>query len=410
MLSRFLPQPGPARLITIVTMVMTLGQGLWMAINAIYAVTVLHLSPGQMGISVSSAAAIVLVCSTPLGHLADRAGPRTVQLWSYVLLTPLTLALLFVNGFVAYLVVTSLQAVAYRAGRSARKAMIAGLIPREDRVSVLAYVRAASNVSVSVGACIAGLVLAVGTTPAYRGAVAFTALCFLITGLLTLKEESVPPTPAKGKDAFGILRDWPFLLFTAVDGLLTTHTLLLEVILPLWVLHHTDAPRWVSAAILLLNTILVVFLQTRVARGTDTPPAAARSGLQGAGCVAAACVVFAMSGGTGTVAACLLLFAGAVLHALGEIRQAAGSWGVAFNLAPDDAQGQYQGTHAMGIDLGKMIAPAIFTWLVLEQGAVGWIVLAVGFAALGAAMPPVVAWSLRRGAGSTESQQITTTG
>ncbi|MEU9627893.1 MFS transporter [Streptomyces luteogriseus] len=410
MLTRVLPPPGPARLITGITMVLTLGQGLWMAINAIYAVAILHLTPAQLGISVSSAAALVLVCSTPLGYLADRAGPREVQVWAYLIATPLTAALVLVDGFVSYLVMTSIQAVAYRAGRSARKAMIAALIPAEDRVRLLAYVRAASNVSVSIGAGLAGLVLAVGSKPAYQAAVLFTAGCFLATALLTLLERHVPPVPAKKGLAFSVLRDRPFLAFTAVDGLLSSHAVLLDVILPLWVLHHTGAPRWMSAVILILNTILVVALQTKAARGADAPATAAKASMQGAACVTVACLVFALSGGTGTVLACTVLLLGAAVHAFGEVRQAAGSWGVAFGLAPDDAQGQYHGTHAMGIDLGKMIAPAIFAWLVLEYGAAGWIVLAVAFAVLGAATPAVVAWGLRKDSERAEPGRITAAG
>jgi MFS family permease len=128
-LTRILLPPGPARLLAVITMVMALGQGLWMALNAIYAVTVLHLTPSQLGVSVSVAAAIVLVFSIPFGHLADRAGPRTVQMWSFLVLAPLTAALLFVSDFWTYLAIISAQAIAYRAGRSARKAMLAGLIP-----------------------------------------------------------------------------------------------------------------------------------------------------------------------------------------------------------------------------------------------------------------------------------------
>ncbi|WP_149183689.1 MFS transporter [Streptomyces sp. TRM49041] len=405
----FLPPPGPARLLTVITMVMSLGQGLWMALSAIYAVTVLRLTPGQLGISVSVAAAIVLVFSIPLGHLADRSGPRTVQMWSFLILAALTVGLVFADDFWTYLAIVSAQGIAYRAGRSARKAMIAGLVPAADRVSVLAYVRAASNASVTVGAGLAGLVLAVGTRPAYQGAVLFIAFTFLLTGLLTVKEPRVPPVPPKPGPALAVLRDRPFLTFAVLDGLLTTHGILLDVILPLWVLEHTGAPRWMSATILLVNTVLVVALQTRAARGTDTPVAAARASLQGAGCVVVACLVFATSGGAELLPACLLLLAGAVVHALGEVRQAAGSWGVAFDLAPDDAQGQYQATHAMGTDIGRMFAPALFTWLVLDHGAVGWIVLAVGFAVIGAAIPAVVSRGVR-GRAAAVSKDVTTTG
>ncbi|WP_051820334.1 MFS transporter [Streptomyces sp. NRRL S-920] len=390
-----LPPPGPTRLLTVITMVMSLGQGLWMALSSIYAVTMLHLTPGQLGISVSVAAAIVLLCSIPLGHLADRAGPRTVQMWSFLALAALTAALLLATDFWAYLVIVAAQGIAYRSGRSARKAMIAGLVPAAERVQVLAQVRAASNASISVGACLAGLVLAVGSRGAYQGAVLFITAAFLLTGVLTAKEPPVPPVPASAGAALAVLRDVPFLSFAALDGLLTTHTILLDIILPLWVLQHTGAPRWMSAAILLVNTILVVAVQSRAARGADSPAAAARASFQGAGCVAAACLLFALSDGTAMIATCVLLVTGAVAHALGEVRQAAGSWGIAFDLAPDHAQGQYQATHAMGQDVGKLIAPAAFTWLVLEHGALGWVALAAVYAILGAVISPVVTLAVR---------------
>ncbi|WP_260636513.1 MFS transporter [Streptomyces angustmyceticus] len=390
-----LPAPGPTRLLTVITMVMSLGQGLWMALSSIYAVTVLHLTPGELGTSVSVAAAIVLLCSIPLGHLADRVGPRTVQMWSFLVLAALTAALLLATDFWTYLVIVSAQGIAYRSGRSARKAMIAGLVPAKGRVRVLAQVRAASNASISVGACLAGLVLAVGSREAYQGAILFITGAFLMTGLLTAKEPSVPPVPASAGAALAVLRDVPFLSFATLDGLLTTHTVLLDVVLPLWVLQDTDAPHWMSAAILLVNTVLVVAVQSRAARGADTLTTAARASLQGAGCVAAACLLFALSDGTSTIAACTLLVTGAVAHALGEVRQAAGSWSIAFDLAPDHAQGQYQATHAMGQDVGKLIAPAVFTWLVLQHRALGWVVLAAAFAVLGAAILPIVTFAVR---------------
>ncbi|GHD02149.1 MFS transporter [Streptomyces violarus] len=402
MLTRVLPPPGPARMLTFITMVMSLGQGLWMAINAIYAVTMVRLTPSQLGVSVGIAAALVLVSSIPLGHLADRAGPRTVQMWSFLALAPLTAALVFVEGFWSYLIVTSVQGLAYRAGNNARKAMIAANVPKGERAQVMAYIRAALNVTMSIGACISGLVLAWGERVGYQGAVLFTALCFLATGLLTLKEAPVPPVPASAGAAFAVLRDMPFLAFTALDGLLVTHALLLDIVLPLWVISHTDAPRWMSAAILLVNTAFVVAFQTRAARGTDDPRSASWASLQGAGCVAAACLVFATTGGSGMLTACVLLVLGALVHALGEIRHAAGSWTIAYDLAPDHAQGQYQGTYKMGGDVGKMFAPALFTWLVIGHGATGWIVLAVAYALLGAAMPAVVARGVRSRAATAE--------
>ncbi|MEU0674255.1 MFS transporter [Streptomyces sp. NPDC006172] len=402
MLTRILPPPGPARMLIFITMVMSLGQGLWIAINAIYAVTVIRLTPGQLGVSLGITAALVLISSVPLGHLVDRAGPRTIQLWSFLSLAPLTGVLLFVQGFWSYLLVTSVQGLAYRAGNNARKAMIAARVPAGDRARIRAVIRAALNVALAVGACLAGLTLAWGERVGYQSAILLTALCFLVTGLLTLKEAPVPPVPAAAGAAFAVFRDVPFLLFTAVDGLLSTHGLLLDIVLPLWIIHHTDAPRWMSAVLLLINTAFVVAFQVRAARGTDELKSASWASLQGGGCVAAACLLFAMTGGAGLFMACVLLTVGALVHALGEIRHAAGSWTITYDLAPDHAQGQYQGAYKMGVDIGKMFAPALFAWLVIGHGATGWIVLAVSYAVLGAAVPAVVA----RGARSRATAKV----
>ncbi|MEV4332789.1 MFS transporter [Streptomyces sp. NPDC049597] len=395
MLSRFLPARGPARTLTGITLVHTMGQGLWMALNAIYATTVLHLTPGQFGIGLGLAAAVALAVSTPTGHLADRIGPRAVQIWSFIALGPLTAALLAVQGFGMYVLVVCVQAVAYSASRSARMAMVAGLIPPEDRVTVRAHLRAASNISVSVGAALAGLLLAFDSVSAYKAAVVFNASTYLITGLISLLLPAVAPQPARPGPALIVLRDRPYLTFVVLDGLLSMHNLLLDVVLPLWVLHHTDAPRWMIAAILLTNTVAVVLLQVRAARGTDEPRAAAKASRSGSLCLAVACVVFALTGGASAVLAGVLLLVGALAHVLGEIRQSAGSWGMSFGLAPEHAQGQYQGTYAMGSDMGKMIAPALLTWLAIEHGTAGWVVMAAGFALVGCAMPFLVDWARR---------------
>src|SRR5205814_10661741 len=92
------------------------------------------------------------------------------------------------------------------------------------------------------------------------------------------------------------------------------------------------------------------------------------------------CLVIAASAGVPVWAAVPLLLTGAFVHVLGELRHSAAGWGISFGLAPDHAQGQYQATYGMGNQLGRMLAPAVLTWLVLVLGGVGWVVLAVTLA------------------------------
>ncbi|WP_228769999.1 MFS transporter [Actinokineospora alba] len=378
------------------TVVNTAGIGLWMALNVIYAITVIGLTPGELGIGLGVASGLRLVLSAPTGHLADRCGPRVVQVWSFAALVPLTLLLTVVHGFAQYVVVVSAHAIAYGTNRAAQMAMVAGVVPADDRVRIRGYLRAATNVSISVGAGLAGLLLVIGTPAAFRWAIVGNAVTYALAGLLTARLPTVAPQPARRGPRLVALRDRPFLVFVLLDGLLSMHYLLLDVVLPLWIVRHTEAPKWMVAALLLANTVLVVLLQVRATRGTDDLRGAARAARWGGVCVAIACVVFSMTGKVSALAACALLGLGALVHVLGEVRQAAGSWGISFGLAPDHAQGQYQGAYSMGIDLGRMLAPVVLVWLALEHGVAGWLVMAGVFGAVGLAMPPVVAWARTR--------------
>ncbi|MGW2644081.1 MFS transporter [Streptomyces sp. NPDC001393] len=393
LLAGLLPEKGPARTLTLITAVH--GQGLWAAISAIYATSVVGLSAGQFAVGVVVAAAVSLASSTPAGHLADRIGARTVQLWSLILLGPLTLGLLLVHGLAGYVVVVSLQSAAFSASRSARMAMIAGLVPAEQRVRIRAYLRATTNTSLALGATLAGFILAVGTPTAYRSAVVINGAIYLTGGLLTLLLPAVPSQPARPGPRLEVLTDRPYLSLVLLDGVLSMHNQLLEVVLPLWVVECTHAPRWMVATILVVNTVAVVLLQVRAAKGSDQPRGAARSVRFGAAFVGLACTAFAFSDGRSAVFASVLLALGAGLHVVGEIWQSAGSWGISFGLAPDHAQGQYQGTYAMSADLGKLVAPALLVWLAIGHRTGGWLVMAIAFALIGACFPPIVAWAER---------------
>ncbi|WP_394938076.1 MFS transporter [Psychromicrobium sp. YIM B11713] len=377
-------------ILTIVTMVHTLGQGMWLALNAVYVTQIIGLNAVQFGLGVSTAAAVTLALSAPMGHLADRLGPRKVQVVSFLMLGPAMLLLLVVSDVYSYIAVMAYYALAYSASRSARKAMIAGALPAETRVAGRAYLRAASNVSVAVGAAFAGIVLAINDTAVFRVAIVLIAASFLATALVSLRLPLVPGQAKKPGASIAVLRDGRYLAFSILDGLLTSHAMLLEIAIPLWIVAHTDAPAWMITVVLLVNTAIVVCFQVRASRGIDGPRSAAKADRQGGLLVAAACLVLAITAGTSGAITLVILIAGALVHAMGELRQAVGSWGVSFDLAPPEQAGQYLGTHAMGADIAKMIAPAVIAWAVLDHGAVGWLWLAVFYALCAVAIPFVV--------------------
>ena len=111
--------------------------------------------------------------------------------------------------------------------------------------------------------------------------------------------------------------------------------------------------------------------------------------------VLAACVVFAASARPGPVIAVALLLLGALIHVVGEMRQSAGGWGVAFGLAPDALQGQYQGLFSTSMATSHAIGPLLMTALPIAFGAAGWVALGLIIAAVSVASVPVASWGLR---------------
>jgi MFS family permease len=105
--------------------------------------------------------------------------------------------------------------------------------------------------------------------------------------------------------------------------------------------------------------------------------------------------LFAFSGGRSAWIAVVVLVAAAFTHVLGELLQAAGSWGLSFALAPEHAQGQYQGAFDMGYALASIAAPIVVTTLTVGWGAPGWLLLGAMFAVAGALVPPVARWAER---------------
>jgi MFS family permease len=391
-----LPGPGPLRSLSAVTLINTAGNGLWMTVNALYLTRVAGLSAGQVGLGLTVAGAVCMVASAPMGYLADRRGPRGTQVVFFAALAVLTLGMLAVRSFAALVVVASLTAIADAGQRGARGAIIAQAIPAGERVRSRAYLRAVTNVGISVGAALAGIALAVDTPLAYQLTVVGDALSFVAAAALAIRLPVVPPVPAKAGPRLVALRDRPFLALVALDGLMSMHFDILNIVLPLWIAARTDAPRWLVSVLMLVNTSMVVALQVRAARGTEDVTGAARASRGAGRLIAAACLVFLATAGPPAWVASLLLILGCLIHVIGELRHSAAGWGISFGLAPEQAQGQYQATFSMGMQLGRMLAPAVLVWLALHVGRVGWVVMAALFALVGAAIPPVVALAIRR--------------
>lgn len=107
------------------------------------------------------------------------------------------------------------------------------------------------------------------------------------------------------------------------------------------------------------------------------------------------CPLMALTADVPAWVAPVLAVLAVVLHSIGEVWESSAGYALGFGLAPDHAQGQYQGLFGIGFNAGQALAPLVLTGVVLGLGHTGWLLLGLFFAALGAAAPPLADWAER---------------
>lgn len=395
-LSRLLPPSREARLLSVGYALNAAGRGALVTCLIIYLTRIVGLDTLEVGTALTTAGLIGLLVGVPFGHLADQAGPRRTAVALSALSGLTGLLYLWVDSFVSLMLVTCLYTVTERGGSTAREALLAAVITKEA-VTTRAYLRSIANIGMALGTGIAGIALAVDTRPVYLAVIALNSVCLLVCGAIMSR---LPVSEGRVGDTLpgprlSVLRDRPYMLVTLLNVVMLLQVQVLEVAIPLWLALHTQAPRFMVAALLVLNTVGVVLFQVRVSRQIDTLDSALlwwrRSGLV----LLAACAVFAASAGGSAIFASVVLLVGAVVHVYAEMLQSAAGWVFSLDLAPSGKQGQYQGLFNTSFPLAQMIAPSVLLPLVLGWGTAGWIVLGAVFATAGYAMAPVVRWAVR---------------
>ncbi len=193
-----------------------------------------------------------------------------------------------------------------------------------------------------------------------------------------------------------MLHDRPYAVLALLNAVMLMFMPLLSLVVPLWIVERTNAPGWVVASLLIINTLGVTLFQVRIARSVTDLRTATRSVRFAGVAMLAACGVFALSAiGMAPAVAAVVLAVAAALLTLGEMKLASGAWEISFGLAPADKQGQYQGFFGSGPAVARMLGPALLTTLVLGWGAVGWMVVGALFLGTSVATGPAVRWAAR---------------
>lgn len=395
-MSRYLPErvariAGPTPLVRRLSsqsVLSAFGDGVFLTGSAVFFTQIVGLSAAQVGLGLTIAGVVTFGLAVPLGKLSDRFGAKLVWATCSLVEALLYLVWLAVGGmatFVAMMVVLELVSTT---SRSARNAYRFDVFPREERVSSSAYFRAARNVGYTLGALLAGVALATNDDDVIRAVPVATACLLVLNAALVAR---LPRTVANSEnetalevlaaaegaeDRVSALRNRGYLVMSILDGVLATHQVLLNVVIPLWLVQETDAPRVLLAWLFGTNTVLAVGLQVAVARGVVTVADSLRAQRRGAFFFVISCGIVLVTHDTVGWVTIALVWVGHVTVTFAELFNSAGDWGLQAELSDPARRGEYQGVSQLGFTVGSVWAPAAYTFLAMEWGAQGWLVIA----------------------------------
>jgi MFS family permease len=323
--------------------------------------------------------------------IADRFGAKRVMLAASVIEALALLPLMFVRDFWSLLAVNIVVFMASTTGHTATSTVISTMGSGEDRVTIRAAQRAMANLGIALGTVLAGIALWIDTPLAYEVAIFVDSLMFLWAATFISRLPVIAPTTKKGEPINLIaFKDWRFLAATILNGVVSLHFIIQGVALPLWILHYTDVPKWWVSVLFVINTVLVTILQIRLSRGTGDLMVSVKKFRLGTAYLLASCLIYSASAHLDIWLSATILAVGMVVHTLGELLAAAGSWSIGFELAVEKHMGQYQGVYSLGWGLGGTFGPLYITAMVVGLGALGWAIMGLVFLLAGFVMHALV--------------------
>jgi MFS family permease len=352
--------------------------------TAVFFTQIVGLTGAQVGLGMSVAGAVTLILTLPLGRLADKVGAKPLWVVTSIIEAALYFGWPFISGFWSFVVMLSVLASVEAAARSGRNVYRIAVFPREVRVRANAYMRSARNVGYTLGAGAGGIALGIGSHEAIIGVPLLTGGLLVINAAMVSRlpalprraEEAAEAGPDDSPIAPAALKNRGFVILALCNGVLSSNQVLLNVVVPLWLVERTDAPHTVLAWLFGTNTVMAVLLQVRAARGSETVNGSLRAVRRSALCFVASCAIISVTHETVGWVSILLIWIGHVTITGAELWQSASDWGFTSELSDHRRLGDYQGVWGLGYQIEPVIFPALYTFLALEWGAPGWALIA----------------------------------
>jgi len=289
------------------------------------------------------------------GHLSDHFGRRPLIFTGWIGQTAVVLGFVAAgSSATAGLLVLCFGGLFFQIGNAAGQALVADLVPHDRHEPAYAAVRVASNLGVTFGPPLGGLLLLLGSWNAlFLGAAAFSTVGFALAVLFLPARGAYAPDEPPSRGSFVVIaRDRPFLLFLVSAAFAWLVYVAFETVLPISLVssHGYSSSTW--GFLVVVNPLLVTFFQLRLTERVAAVPAAVKLAV---GLPLMGLPFLLLSVNDALPVVMLILF----LFVIGEMLWVPTSQTAVAGLAPPDLRGAYMGAFGSMGAIGFALAPFI---------------------------------------------------
>ncbi|MBA7572813.1 Na(+), Li(+), K(+)/H(+) antiporter [subsurface metagenome] len=333
----------------------SLGGGLLFPFYALYVTEHFGVGMIEVGLLFSFLSVGGIIGSILGGSLSDKYGRKLILLFGLIFSGLGNLVMGFAQDLNFFYLFAGLLGLFGAAGRPARQAMVADMLPPEKRTSGYAILRVTSNLSVTIGPALGGLLITHGFLTLFIGDAVASAITAVIV-FYKIPETKPEMVSKKHKETFidtmkgysHVLKDRLFMLYVLFAAIVALVYLQMNSSLPVFLRDQHGFPAQKYGLLVSLNAIMVVFFQFFITRKISKYPPFKMMALG---------VIFYGMGFLmyGFISNEILFFVAMAIITIGEMTIATFSQSLVAQFAPEDRRGRYMAVFSL-----KRTIPRLF--------------------------------------------------
>ncbi len=219
---------------------------------------------------------MAIVATFIAGPVADRFGRKWVMVISLAMMGVVYLSMSAAASLGVFAVLMALRGAFVPLYRIGADAMVADMIPEEERVDAYAISRTVNNVGVALGPTAGGFVTGSSYTAAF--VIAAVALVLFSVFVAIWMRETMPeavrknPAPLRANVYNEVVRDRFFLSFVGSFTLVSMGTSMVFVLLSAYMKDNFGIAERYSGFVMAVNALMVILFQYAVTRITRRHP------------------------------------------------------------------------------------------------------------------------------------------